>query len=175
MKKIVISDVENIKQWKDEIVIEFQKYNEVKFELIYKSDFANNNIIRDFISFVCEKVGIDYLIKFKIILIIDELNSNAIEYWSKSWENNKIRMHVTKTEKDFVINLELEDTWNWNFAKSSNEMYWIEKQKIKTGFKNNKTIRWRWLLIIKSIVDKLYFKDSITWWLIVWIDYKFKI
>jgi hypothetical protein len=40
----------------------------------------------------------------------------------------------------------------------------------------NNSIRWRWLfMIIDKLVDKLYFKDSKNWWLIVGIEKKLRI
>jgi hypothetical protein len=46
----------------------------------------------------------------------------------------------------------------------------LAEKKKKRWFDNYKSIRWRWLfLIIDKMVDKLYFKDSKDWWLIVWL------
>ena len=46
----------------------------------------------------------------------------------------------------------------------------LAEKKKKRWFDNYHSIRWRGLfLIIDKMVDKLYFKDSKNWWLIVWL------
>ncbi len=173
MKKIIIDNLDKIETYQKYIIEDFKKEKQLNIELHFESDFLNTNIIRDFISFLCDWIWIEALQKFKIILVVDELNNNAIEYWSKNWEINKLRFKVTNHWKNILF-LEVEDTWNWAFHKTASEMIDIEKQKIIAGF-NNWIIRWRWLLIVKNIVDKLYFRDSITWWLIVWVEKNIKL
>lgn len=174
MQKIIIDNIDDISQQQLFVVKEFEQNNEINVEVYFKSDFLNTNIIRDFVSFLCDKIWVHSAMKFKIILIVDELNNNAIEYGSSANETNKMRIQLKANKDKYTLTLEVEDTGNWAFPKSSSEMMDIEKQKMKIWF-NNWTIRWRWLLIIKNIVDKLYFKDSIYWWLIVWIEKEIKL
>jgi hypothetical protein len=122
------------------------------------------------------KIWIDRIWKLRLILIIDELNNNAIEYWSIEWEIN--RLVVTFSIKNNFINLfiEVEDTWNWKSHKTSKEMILFRnKKKLNWFFKNN-WIRGRGLfMIIEKLVDKLYFKDSKKGGLIVWINKRLEI
>jgi hypothetical protein len=105
-----------------------------------------------------------------LILIVDEMNNNAIEYWSIPEEYNCLRVKIKKNNDSIDINFEVEDTWHWVESKKSFMMKDIEKNK-KTP--DNRSIRWRGLfIIIKQLVDNLYFNDSHTWWLIVWINKK---
>ncbi len=177
MDKIVIDNVELSLKDKERIVNELNTSNKYSVEVFYKSDFSNTSILRNFVSFLCEQIWIDPTWTFKIVLISDELNNNAIEYWSKVWDINKMRIFVNRKSDicDFVI--EVEDTWNGLYHKNAEAMYKLREEKIERWFKDYSSIRGRWLfLIIENLVDSLYFKDSSEWWLIVWIDFKdFKI
>lgn len=177
MKKIVIDNSDLSQLDKENIVNELNTSDKYSIEVLYRSDFSNTSILRNFVSFLCDNLWIDPTWKFKIVLISDELNNNAIEYWSAHGEENKMRIFVTKRWKicDFVV--EVEDTWKWLYHKSAKEMYKLREDKIAKWFKDYSSIRWRWLfLIIENLVDELYFKDSSWWWLVVWIDFKdFKI
>jgi hypothetical protein len=87
-----------------------------------------------------------------------------------------MRLDIKKDSNYYYINIEVEDSWKWKEHKNSLEMVNIWKIKLKEWFTNNNSIRWRGLfLIIKNIVDDLYFTDSNTWWLIVWVNKKIKI
>jgi hypothetical protein len=123
-----------------------------------------------------DKLWIDKTWKSRLILITDELNNNAIEYWSSKWDNNKLTVIFYIKNNSIDLFLEVEDTWRWKLHKTSKEMILLRnKKKLNWFFKNN-WIRWRWLfMIIEKIVDKLYFKDSEKGGLIVWINKKIKI
>jgi hypothetical protein len=109
--------------------------------------------------------------KTRFILIADELNNNAIEYWSRWEEFNELRLEIKATWiENYKIKLEVEDTGRWITNKTASEMCKLAEKKKERWFKNYDSIRWRWLfLIIDQMVDKLYFKDSKKWWLIVWL------
>lgn len=163
----------------DEIGISFDKNqfikdnfinNEIEICFIYKSCFFNSKILRDFIDVISTYLNISPERRIRLILIVDELNNNAIEYWSISEEENILRVKIIKNKDDLYIKFEVEDTWHWIESKKSYMMKEIEKSKKRP---DNKSIRWRWLfVIIKQLVDRLYFMDSKTWWLIVWIEKK---
>lgn len=168
MGKIVIdvSDLSTLD--KDRIASEINSSDEYCLELLYKSDFSTTSNIRNLVSFLCEQLWIDTAWKFKMVLIADELNNNAIEYWSSSWEINKMRIFITKkwVTRDLVI--EVEDTWTWKYHKNAEQMVKLKNEKLVKWFTDYSSIRWRWLfLIITNLVDELYFKDSESWWLIV--------
>ncbi len=142
----------------------------------YISDFRSAKIIREFMSDLSIRLWVSKKWETRLVLITDELNNNAIEYWSKSWESNKLK--VTFVKKSWIVDLsvEVEDTWNWLSPKNAMEMKRLKKEKKKAWFDKHNSIRWRWLfLIIDRLVDKMYFKDSKNWWLIVWINIRLQI
>jgi len=145
---------------------------------VYKSVFSNTKILRVFVEKIISNLWIEKTRIPRFILITDELNNNAIEYWSFK---NDINYMVFKTnhipKSSFIdINIEVEDSWKWDRHKTSHEMNNIKDEKIKKWFNGYKAIRWRWLfLIIDKLVDNLYFKDKHKWWLIVWINKKLEI
>ena len=137
----------------------------------YKSNFLNTKNIRDFIGFIFDYYGFSEMWKTRFILIADELNNNAIEYGSRWEEYNELRLNISETGiKNYKIKVEVEDTGKWITNKTATEMCKLAEKKKARWFDNYDSIRWRWLfLIIDQMVDKLYFKDSKKWWLIVWL------
>ena len=146
------------------------KKNKLEICLSYVSSFKSAKSLRKFISELCDKYSIESTDKSRMILVVDELNNNAIEYWSLEGEFNKMYLKINKEEKGIEILVEVEDTGNWKYAKTVKEMEKLKEYKKRESLDSIKSIRWRGLfLIIEKIVDDLYFKDSINWWLIVWI------
>lgn len=148
--------------------------NSIDISFSYKSYFVNSKILRDFLDFILSFFNISPEWKIRMVLIVDEMNNNAIEYWSIDGETNFLRVKIYKDGWFFHINLESEDTWHWLNSKKAFMMYELEEKSLKRI--ENTSIRWRWLfVIIKKLVDRLYFEDSKTWWLIVWIEKRLKI
>lgn len=150
-------------------------YNENDFEIsfLFKSDFKNAKYLRDYLLVILDVIWIDLTWKNRFILIVDELNNNAIEYWSKEWSINIMRFKSRKIGNDLHLNIEVEDAWNWEKTKDACEMEDLRKQRLEKWFAEHKSIRWRWLfMIITKLVDELYFEDSTKWWLIVWVNKK---
>lgn len=146
-----------------------------QISLQYKSDFKSAKILRDYIDEICFVLWIKDIWKSRIILITDELNNNAIEYGSKSGDTNTLRISAHIKPKSIYINLEVEDSGTGEFHKSANEMEQIRKKRKKEWFSNHHSIRGRGLfMIISTLVDTLYFKDSANGGLIVWIEKKIK-
>jgi anti-sigma regulatory factor (Ser/Thr protein kinase) len=109
----------------------------------------------------------------RIILISDELNNNAIEYGTGAWWSNIMRIMVKKVNKDIYFNLEVEDDGKWREPKTVLEMETMRAHKLKIGYFNHNSVRWRWLFLIAvKIADRLYFKNSRNWWLIVGVKMK---
>lgn len=176
MRKLVIDNLNLSDLDTTFITWELENFKKLDLELIYGSNFLNTGTIRNFVSLLCDKLYIDPILKFKMILITDELNNNAIEYGSLEKDVNKMRISIIKDDLYYHFIIETEDSWKWKYHKTSKEMQILGEKKLKEWFKNHFSIRWRWLfLIIKNIVDEIYFKDSITWWLIVGIKKKIKI
>lgn len=148
-------------------------YNNDVFEVtfLFKSDFNNAKYLRDYLFIILDILWVDSTWKNRFVLILDELNNNAIEYWSVKWWLNIFRFSSKKDGNNLVLNIEVEDEWNWEKAKKAIEMEDLRKLRLEKGFDNHNSIRWRWLfLIITKLVNKLYFKDSSRGWLIVWVD-----
>lgn len=160
---------------KKDFLLEHIKEDRLDLEFQYKSDFSNTKTLREFIDNVFVIFNIKDLWKSRFVLISDELNNNAIEYWTKSWDLNKMKLFVSKNNDWVLINLEVIDSWNWEKAKTSKEMEDLRLERLDRGFGNHKWIRWRGLFqIIHKIVDDLYFKDSSPVWLIVWVNKQLK-
>jgi hypothetical protein len=52
----------------------------VKVCFNYVSNFENTKTLRDMFSEICNIYNIDEMWKNRLVLVIDELNNNAIEY-----------------------------------------------------------------------------------------------
>ena len=171
MKTIKIDS--NFKMSREEFLDVLNSIPKDSFEICfkYKSDFWNTKIIRDFVEFIFDFFNFPDIWKTRFILIVDELNNNAIEYWTRSWQFNELRIFIKETWiKNYKVKIEVEDTWEWVANKTASEMCKLAEKKKKRWFDNYHSIRWRGLfLIIDRMVDKLYFKDSKKWWLIVWL------
>lgn len=141
----------------------------------YISDFKSAKILRDCINEICNLLWIDSTSKTRLILVIDELNNNAMEYGSLSWEINNMTFSFDKNWDGLFVKVEVEDTWNGAENKKAKDMEIIREENKKRDFSYHKSIRWRGLgLITEKIVDRLYFKDSVSWGLIVWIEKEIK-
>lgn len=173
MVKINIDEIDNLFD-KNKFIKENFINDSIEISFSYKSHFFNSKILRDFLDTILSYFNIPAEWKIRMVLIVDEMNNNAIEYWSIEWEVNFLRVKIYKKWDIFYINLEVEDTWHWLSSKKSYMMKELEKQSLNRV--ENKSIRWRWLfVIIKKLVDNLYFEDSNSGWLIVWIEKEIKI
>lgn len=142
-------------------------------EFIYKSKFENTKDLRDFVEVICDALKFSDKLKSRIVLISDELNNNAIEYWSDNIWFNSLRINSYILDWVIYFNLEVEDNWKWRAPKNALDMETMRAHKLKLGYFNHDSIRWRWLfLIIVKIVNRLYFKNSKFGWLIVWVKIK---
>ena len=158
---------------KEKIIKSLYVDNKLDIEFIYKSNFNNTKALRDFIEIIWTVLWFPDKTSSRMILISDELNNNAIEYWSSEEGINILR--ITSREEDGKINfwLEVEDNWKWKMPKKALDMETLRAHRLKLGYLKHDSIRWRWLfLIIVKLVDRLYFKDSKENWLIVWIKIK---
>lgn len=174
MEKIYIKNIEN--QDKKQIIKDLIKNDLLEAEFIYNSDFKVTKDLREFIEIVWEKFWISQKLVARLILITDELNNNAIEHWSDKNGENILRIKISKNFEKINLNLEVEDNWKWKDKTSALEMETMRAHKLKRGYSSHDSIRWRWLfLIIVKIVDRLYFKDSKKWGLIVWIKKEFSL
>ncbi len=170
MKEIKLSDFIDIKD-KTTYIKWLVKNNNFEIILSYVSDFANTKTLRDIVFVISEVIKLEWKIRNRIILVVDELNNNAIEYGSRIWDINKLKIIIKEKNNWVYINIEVEDSWTWKKTKTAYEMEQISNEKISRWFNWYNSIRWRGLfMIIINLVDKLYFKDSKNGWLIVWIE-----
>lgn len=167
-----ISDITDINNNISRLIIK----DEFDIEISYLSNFSSTKYLRDIISNICFWLNIKNSDIYKITLIIDELNNNAIEYWSNDWEINKLRFKAKRINNIIELNIEVEDSWNWIKSKKASDMEELRMAKLKIWYLKHNSIRWRWLfLIILKLVDNLYFEDSSSWGLIVWVNKTIKI
>ena len=172
MEKIYIDEMS-----KSAIDIEYIKslYDGNIFEIsfFYKSQFFNSKFLRDYLILILEIIWINGVWVNRLVLMTDELNNNAIEYWSKEDDLNIMKVIFKKNSDCIDINIEVIDKWNWKEPKTAEEMEELRNKKTQIWFDNHNSIRWRGLfLIITKLVDELYFKNSSDKWLIVWINKK---
>ena len=148
----------------------------IDIEFVYGSDFKNAKILRDFVEVICFQLWFQHKDISRFILIIDELNNNAIEHWSEIGWENKIRIKSVNKWDSIDIIIEVEDTWKWNKPKTALEMETLRAHQLRLWYWNHESIRWRglFMIIVKS-VDRLYFKETDLWGLIVWIKKNVKI
>lgn len=140
---------------------EYRRIGEISFELSYVSDFIHTKAIRDFISSLAHQINLEAFIIPRIILIVDEMNNNAIEHGSSEGAINKCRLYLKKEDNDTVMwCIEVEDNGTGPHAKTALEMETLRAHKLKRGYDNHTSIRGRGLfMIIVNIVDRVYFRD----------------
>jgi len=149
--------------------------NKLEVTFKYISDFKSTWLLRNYVSELCSMCGLDKTWISRITLVTDELNNNAIEYWSKAWEYNKMIFKLKKDWEYKNIEIIVEDTWNWKWHKTASEMEKLREQKLKNWFDDHNSIRWRGLfLIIEKLADELVFEDSDSWGLRVIVRKKIK-
>lgn len=171
MHKLNINNLNNSFFNKEEYIDKCLNGWKLCLEFHYLSCFENTKILRDFINIICKKFNVSEKNTWRFILVTDEMNNNAIEYWTSSWYENIIRIIVKSNWEKLYFVIEVEDKWNWEKHKTAKEMEELKNNRLKTWFNVHTSIRWRWLfMIIINIVDKLYFIDSKKWWLIVGIE-----
>jgi len=144
----------------------------IEIQITYISDFKSAKILRELVDSLCKGIWINPKWRTRLVLIIDELNNNAIEYWSKADEDNIFYIKFKKEDKNRIfIDSYVSDTGNGAYAKKSQDMEKLRNIHEKKDFSSHNSIRWRGLfLIISQLVDTLYFKDSKSWGLTVGIQ-----
>ena len=155
---------------------QFYKNDTMEISFLFKSDFNNAKYLRDDLMIILDIMWLDSIWKNRFVLIIDELNNNAIEYGSNENAINVFKFIGKKQEDGVYLNIEVEDEGNGKNAKKSMEMENLRHEKVEKWFENYHSIRGRGLfLIITKLVDELYFKDSQKWGLIVGVKKTIKI
>lgn len=134
----------------------------IDISIAYISDFKSAKFLREIVDSLCKWYGIDPKWRTRLVLIIDELNNNAIEYGSKKWEKNYMNFKLSRgSSEELLIETTVTDTWKWDHAKKAKDMLELKKQNENKDFSHHNSIRGRGLfLIISHLVDDLYFEDS---------------
>jgi len=136
--------------------------DDVSIRIQYISDFRSAKVLREIVDSICKWYWVTPKWRTRLVLIIDELNNNAIEYWSLEGENNYFNFILKQEGGDkLYIEASVTDSGNGLSAKKSLEMENLRVEHQKEDFSKHSSIRWRGLfLIITQLVDKLYFRDD---------------
>lgn len=170
MEEIYINTQEFLWANKQELLKPYISDNQISLSLAYDSDFKSAKILRDIIETICDAMSIDGKWKSRMTLITDEMNNNAIEYGTKQGEKNTMFFEIKKQGKDILIKIEVEDRGNGLSPKKAADMEAVRQEKQRIWFAHHHSIRGRGLfMIITTLVDELYFKDSEKGGLIVWV------
>lgn len=170
MINIDISNIEG-QELQDYVEWSIKDFWNLDIHLLFKADYNQSRLIRNLVLFLFEKNNINVPWKNRFSLIADELINNSIEYWSLPLDKNTFIIKFVTIWTILTIELEVHDSWKGLFAKNSQEMEIIRRQKQEEWFDNYLWKRWRWLFqLVNNLVDNLYFKDKEWWWLIVWIQ-----
>ena len=155
---------------KQKFISDNMKNMSLDIEFIYDSHFNNAKILRDFLEAIWYVLELPNKNMARFILIIDELNNNAIEYWSDEYGKNKLRVKITNNWNSLDFIIEVEDNWKWVKHKNALEMEILRAHQLRLWYWKHNSIRGRglFMIIVKS-VDRLYFKDTEAGGLIVWI------
>lgn len=77
----------------------------------YESDFRNAKILRELTDDICREFGVTPKWRTRIVLIIDELNNNAIEYGSRHLDINTLHIQVERKDtREVYIKAYVTDT-----------------------------------------------------------------
>ena len=175
MEKIYVNNLSETTD-KYEVVRPLFDWNTLEVEFIYKSDFVITKDLRDFVEVTWEILWLPKDVIARMILISDELNNNAIEYGSDQDWYNILRIKVKKEKEEVDFIMEVEDNGKWRASKTALDMETMRAHKLKVWYSKHDSIRWRWLFLTAvQVADRLYFKNSPSWGLIVWIKKKLKL
>lgn len=175
MKEILL-DANSHNLMNKDYIASFYNEGEFKISFLFTSDFKNTKYLRDYLLMIFDVIWLDMIWKNRFVLIVDELNNNAIEYGSHEGSFNKISFVSKKIWDEIFISIEVQDSGDGKKPKKACEMEELRKQRLQQWFDHHTSIRGRGLfLIITKLVDELYFKDNNEGWLIVGVSKKLKL
>ena len=163
MIEIYLHDFSLSHEQKDNLLVLFQ-WDILEVQISYISDFRSAKVLREITDTLCRNFWIIPKWRTRIVLILDELHNNAIEYGSLQWERNIFFLKIEKIQgKGYSIIASVTDTWHWLKAKKAIQMEEIRKNHENEDFRKHTSIRGRWLfLIISHLVDALRFEDDVS-------------
>lgn len=156
----------------NQLIVDLCQKDIIEINISYLSDFRSAKILREVVDRVCKWAWVNPKWRTRLVLIIDELNNNAIEYGSRQWETNNFVLILKKElNSGFYVESFVSDTGNGANSKSSTDMEQLRKAHENKDFTSHNSIRGRGLfLIISQLVDSLYFNDNDKWGLTVGIQ-----
>lgn len=95
MNELQIHDF-SLSQAKKDLESFLCNHSELEIMIHYVSDFRSAKVLRELSDTICRHFLIDAKWTTRIILIIDELNNNAIEYGSKEGDMNQFYIHISQ-------------------------------------------------------------------------------
>lgn len=133
-----------------------------ELQVCYPSEFPNAKILRELVDLIAKNFGVSPKWRTRLVLIVDELNNNAIEYGSALWDTNILSVSMKHEEDNFLeVNISTQDSGTGAKTKSAADMEKMREESEWKNFSEHHSIRWRGLfLIISHLVDELYFKDA---------------
>lgn len=145
-----------------------------EMELTYKAHFPLSRHVRETLSYLLRRNGVDDRWQNRFALISDELVNNSIEHGSAGGEINSCYMKLGKAS-DGVLSLTLEvtDTGNGPHAKNAAQMVALLAEKKKTWFTDATRKRGRGFQIMEKLTDKVYFRDATKGGLTVGVTKRF--
>lgn len=171
MHQIALEHLTTLEKREEMISRIFQGWD-IELDISYPSDFRNAKILREFMDDICKACGVSPKWRTRLVLIIDELNNNAIEYGSKKGDSNTLSLFISPKEgKDFSLQAKVTDSGTWEYAKKAKDMEKLRREHENEDFTKHHSIRGRGLfLIISRLVDSLHFIDDSKWGLTVQIE-----
>lgn len=146
---------------REDWLIKLSESHKIDVSISYASDFKNAKILREFVDELCKKYQVHPKWRTRLVLVIDELNNNAIEYGSQSGDTNYLALKVEKVDNVTHFEAAVTDTGTGVKAKTAQDMHDLREKHENKDFTRHNSIRWRGLfLIISRLVDTLYFEDS---------------
>lgn len=146
--------------------------SEIDIRISYTSDFRSAKSLRELVDHICKSFWVAPKWRTRLVLIIDELNNNAIEYGSLKGDTNYFSLKLSReNESTLDIQASVTDTWAWEQSKKAVEMQELREKHHNKDFQKHHSIRWRGLfLIISQLVDTLEFYDDVNGGLTVLIE-----
>jgi len=94
MKYISLDDIINKLEEETFISSLFDGKN-ISIAVQYESKFPNAKVLREFVDEIAKHANIEPKWRTRLVLIVDELNNNAIEYGSKENDTNILKIEMT--------------------------------------------------------------------------------
>ena len=135
--------------------------DDCEMELTFKALFPLSRHVRETLSHLLGRNGVDVRWQNRFALISDELVNNSIEHGSKQGETNSCYFRLARdADGVLALTLEVTDTGHGAGAKSAPEMVAMLAEKKKTWLTDTTRKRGRGFQIMEKLTDKVYFRDA---------------